>query len=415
MRDMFTVMKFTIKDMIRRKSFIVSTIILLVMIIVGFNVPNIIKMFDSNGNSSKIVISDPNNIYEGTLDKLFPKCEKNENCSSTYNVEITKDSIDTLKQKILDDEIGSAVLVESDGVTYNGIKFTYVVKNAMFASNVPEGLYNLLKQQYQAMEISKLNLSDEDLAKVNPNFQIEMKQAEEEAKGNVLAMMMLSIVLFYAVYFNAFQVSSAITTEKTSKIIETLVTSTSPKNIVIGKTLGIGVVGLLQLILLVVTAIFSAKVFMEPEMINQILDLSTITWSLGIIALLYFLLGYLVYAVLYALTGSTVSKPEDVQSANGPVSIIGVASFYLAYFTMMSPASELNAFAAMFPFSSPFCMPLRVMMGFASTTDLLISLGILLLTIIVIARVAIRIYSNAILNYGTKLSIKDIISMYKQK
>lgn len=413
MRDMFTVMKFTIKDMIRRKSFIVSTIILIFMIIVGFNVPNIIKMFD-DGKADKLVISDPNNYFDGQLSSMFPKCEHDENCKD-YNVSVTKDNLDELKKKIDSEDFESAILIESDGVTYNGLKFTYIVKNAMYVSSIPEDIYLKLTMAYKAMEISKLNLSDEDLAKINPNIQVEIKQTEEEAKGNVLAIMMLSIVLFYAVYFNAFQVSSAITTEKTSKIIETLVTSTSPKNIVIGKTLGIGIVGLLQLVLLVVTAVLSAKVFLDPEMISQIFDLSTITWSLGLITLVYFLLGYLVYAVLYALTGSTVSKPEDVQSANGPVSIIGVASFYLAYFTMMNPTSELNEFAAMFPFSSPFCMPLRVMMGFASVSNILISLGILALTIFVIARVAIKIYSNAILNYGTKLSIKDIISLYKQK
>lgn len=413
MRDMFTVMKFTIKDMLKRKSFIISTIVLLAMIVVGFNIPNIIKAFD-DGTPEKLVISDPNNIYGDELANMFNKCEPNQNCVD-YDVSITKDNIDELKKKIEDEEIESAILVENDGVTYNGLKFTYVVKNAMYVKSIPEDIYLRLTMTYRAMEISKLNLSDEDLAKINPNYQVEIKQTEEEAKGNILAIMMLSIVLFYAVYFNAFQVSSAITTEKTSKIIETLVTSTSPKNIVIGKTLGIGVVGLFQLILLVGTAIFSAKTFMDPELINSLLDLSTITWTLGLITFVYFILGYLAYAVLYALTGSTVSKPEDVQSANGPVSLIGVACFYLAYFTMMDPASELNAFAAMFPFSSPFCMPLRLMMGLASTTDVLISLGILAVTIFVVAKIAIRIYSNAILNYGTKLSIKDIISLYKQK
>ena len=413
MRDMFTVMKFTIKDMLKRKSFIISTIVLLAMIVVGFNIPNIIKAFD-DGTPEKLVISDPNNIYGDELASLFNKCEPNQNCVN-YDVSVTKDNIDELKKKIEDEEIESAILVENDGITYNGLKFTYVVKNAMYVQSIPEDVYLRLTMTYRAMEISKLNLSDEDLAKINPNYQVEIKQTEEEAKGNVLAIMMLSIVLFYAVYFNAFQVSSAITTEKTSKIIETLVTSTSPKNIVIGKTLGIGVVGLFQLLLLVGTAIFSARTFMDPELINQLLDLSTITWALGLITFVYFILGYLAYAVLYALTGSTVSKPEDVQSANGPVSLIGVACFYLAYFTMMDPASELNAFAAMFPFSSPFCMPLRLMMGLASTTDVLISLGILAVTIFVVAKIAIRIYSNAILNYGTKLSIKDIIALYKQK
>ncbi len=413
MRDMFTVMKFTIKDMLKRKSFIISTIVLLAMIVVGFNIPNIIKAFD-DGTPEKLVISDPNNIYGDELVNMFNKCEPNQNCVN-YDVSVTKDNIDELKKKIEDEEIESAILVENDGITYNGLKFTYIVKNAMYVQSIPEDIYLRLTMTYRAMEISKLNLSDEDLAKINPNYQVEIKQTEEEAKGNILAIMMLSIVLFYAVYFNAFQVSSAITTEKTSKIIETLVTSTSPKNIVIGKTLGIGVVGLFQLLLLVGTAIFSARAFMDPELINSLLDLSTITWTLGLITFVYFILGYLAYAVLYALTGSTVSKPEDVQSANGPVSLIGVACFYLAYFTMMDPASELNAFAAMFPFSSPFCMPLRLMMGLASTTDVLISLGILVVTIFVVAKIAIRIYSNAILNYGTKLSIKDIITLYKQK
>ena len=413
MRDMFTVMKFTIKDMLKRKSFIISTVVLLAMIVVGFNIPNIIKTFD-DGTPEKLVISDPNNIYGEELVNMFNKCEPNQNCVN-YDVSITKDNIDELKKKIEDEEIESAILVEKDGVTYNGLKFTYVVKNAMYVQSIPEDIYLRLTMTYRAMEISKLNLSDEDLAKINPNYQVEIKQTEEKAKGNILAIMMLSIVLFYAVYFNAFQVSSAITTEKTSKIIETLVTSTSPKNIVIGKTLGIGVVGLFQLILLVGTAIFSARTFMDPELINQLLDLSTITWTLGLRTFVYFILGYLAYAVLYALTGSTVSKPEDVQSANGPVSLIGVACFYLAYFTMMDPTSELNAFAAMFPFSSPFCMPLRLMMGLASSTDVLISLGILVVTIFIIAKVAIKIYSNAILNYGTKLSIKDIITLYKQK
>ena len=118
-------------------------------------------------------------------------------------------------------------------------------------------------------------------------------------------------------------------------------------------------------------------------------------------------------ALLYALTGSTVSKPEDIQSANGPVAILSVIGFYLSYFTMMNPASELNVFASMFPISSPFCMPFRIMMGLAKPTDVIISIVILLITGIIIAKIAIKIYSNAILNYGTKMSFNDIVKMYK--
>lgn len=283
-------------------------------------------------------------------------------------------------------------------------------------NEIPEGCINALTSIYSSLKISKLGLTEEQLQSITPNFEFDLKQTEEKsANGNVFAMMMMSIVLFYAIYFCAYQVSSSITTEKTSKIIETLVTSTSPKTIVLGKTIGIGTVGLAQMILIVAIALISAKTFLEPGLLDSILDMSNITPYLGIMTAIYFILGYLAYALLYALTGSTVSKPEDIQSANSPVAILAVIGFYLSYFTMMNPTSKLNVFASLFPISSPFCMPFRIMMGLANTTDVIMSIAILIATIIAIANIAIKIYSNAILNYGTKMGIKDIIKMYKDK
>ena len=95
--------------------------------------------------------------------------------------------------------------------------------------------------------------------------------------------------------------------------------------------------------------------------------------------------------------------------------MLAVIGFYLSYFTMMNPTSEMNIFASLFPISSPFCMPFRIMMGLAKPTDVLISIAILVVTILVIAKVTIKIYSNAILNYGTKMTLKDIIKVYKDK
>lgn len=169
------------------------------------------------------------------------------------------------------------------------------------------------------------------------------------------------------------------------------------------------------MIVIVATALISAKSFLDPELLNKALDMSNMTAYLGIITIIYFVLGYFTYALLYALTGSTVSKPEDIQSANGPVAILAVVGFYLSYFTMMNPTSGLNVFASLFPISSPFCMPFRIMMGLASTTDVIVSIAILLVTILVIAQIAIKIYSSAILNYGTKMSFKDMVNIYKEK
>ena len=412
MRDLKTVIAFTIKDMVKRKSFIVSTLIILVLIVIGFNIPNIMKAFTNGEETSvadNILVIDSANLFEGTLQSL-------NQMELGYNFEIANNdvSFEDIKSKIENKDIDEAIIIEKkeDG-TY---KLRYIVENMTQADSVPEDLITAISTVYTNLQISKLGLTQEQIASLSPNFEYSIEQTEEqEVSGNLFVIMLLSIVLFYAIYFCAYQVSSSITTEKTSKIMETLVTSTSPRIIVLGKTIGIGIVGLIQICVIVGVALICANAFLEPELLNAVLDMSMMTPYLAIMTIVYFILGYFAYALLYALTGSTVSKPEDIQSANTPVAILAVIGFYLSYFTMMNPTSELNQFAAIFPISSPFCMPFRIMMGIASTSEIVLSIVVLIITILIIAKVAIKIYSNAILNYGTKMTLKDIVNVYKDK
>ena len=406
MRDILIVMKFTIKDMVKRKSFLISTLIILLLIIIGFNIPNIIDSINGEDTADKILIVDNQNIFEGNLELL-------KQMNLNFDIEIKQERYDEIKQQIENDKIYGAIIIEKQE---ENVKIRYIVESMTMIQEVPEDLINTFNTLYTNMQINKLGLTEEEIQSITPNFEFSIEQTdEEEASGNIFAMMIMSLLLFYAIYFCAYQVSSSITTEKTSKIMETLVTSTSPRTIVLGKTIGIGIVGLLQMVLIVSTALISAKAFLKSELLESILDMSNITPYLGIITIIYFILGYFAYALLYALTGSTVSKPEDIQSANTPVALITVIGFYLAYFTMMNPTSELNVIASLLPISSPFCMPFRIMMGLADGTSVVISIAILIITILVISKIAIKIYSNAILNYGTKMSFKDIINTYKEK
>ncbi len=412
MRDLRTVIAFSIKDMVKRKSFIISTLIILVLIVIGFNIPNIMSMFTDETESSgetKLLIVDTTNLFEGTLPSL-------NYMELGYNVQVANNdvSFEDIKSRIENSDINEAMIIEQkeDG-TYT---LRYIVENMTQVASVPEDLINAMNTLYTNLQISKLGLTQEQIASLSPNFEFTIEQTEEqEVSGNIFVIMLLSIVLFYAIYFCAYQVSSSITTEKTSKIMETLVTSTSPRTIVLGKTIGIGIVGLIQICVIVAVALISANLFLEPELLNSVLDMSMMTPYLAIMTIVYFILGYFAYALLYALTGSTVSKPEDIQSANTPVAILAVVGFYLSYFTMMNPTSELNQFAAIFPISSPFCMPFRIMMGIASTSEIILSIVVLVITILIIAQVAIKIYSNAILNYGTRMTFKDIVKVYRDK
>lgn len=410
MKSLFTVASFTFKDMLQRKSFIISNIIIFIIIIIGFNIPNLIKMItdDSEFFESKLLVVDSSNVFEGSLTQL----SELENVTYEFIYDNTA-TYEQIKGKIDAGEIEAALLITPEN---DSIHINYIVENMSMMYGVPEECISAVSTIYTNLQISKLNLSEEQLASLAPNFEFELSQtSDKEVLGNVYAIMLLSLVLFYSIYFCAYQVSTSITTEKTSKIMETLVTSTTPKTIVLGKTVGVGLVGLIQIIAIVTVSLICANLCLDPEILNSIVDLSSFTPFLAVITLVYFILGYSLYSLCYALTGSTVSKPEDVQSANGPVAILAVIGFYLAYFTMMNPTSDLNVFASIFPLSAPFCMPFRVMMGVASSTEIISSILIMVVTIIIVAKISIKIYSQAILNYGSKLNLKDLITMYKEK
>lgn len=193
MKDILTVMKFTINDMIKRKSFIISTIIILVLIVLGFNVPNIIKSFKGEDTTQdKILIVDNQNIFEGNLSAL-------QEADLGYDIEIGQASFEEIKTKIENKEIDSSIVIEKQD---NNIKIRYIVESATMMEGVPETIVNTINNLYSNMQISKLGLTGEQLASITPNFEFVLEQTEEEkANGNIFAMMLMSIVLFYAIYF----------------------------------------------------------------------------------------------------------------------------------------------------------------------------------------------------------------------
>lgn len=409
MKELFTVAKFTIKEMVKRKAFLISNIIILLIIVIGFNIPNIMNTLkkEDTQSTNTVWVIDENNVYEGTLQSLNQM-----ELGTKFEIKDQPTTIEEIGQKIEEGEIKEAIIIKKE---QEKVKIEYVVDSIGMGKN--EEMYTqLFSNLYKNVKMSKSGLTVTQITEINEPISLEITQTKENSSGAMLFIsMMLCILLFYAIYFCAYQVSSSITTEKTSKIMETLVTSTKPRTIVVGKTLGIGLVGLCQVFAIVAVALLSYKIFLPAGMLDGIFDMSKITPQFIIITLIYFLLGYTLYAFIYALTGSTVSKPEDVQSANSPVAFLAIIGFYLAYFSMMNPASEINTIASMLPISSPFSMPFRIIGNSVGIGEIFLSLAILVISIGIVANIAIKIYSSAILHYGTKLSIKDLLKMYKEK
>ena len=409
MKEMLIVSKFTIKDMIKRKSFIVSNIIFLLIILVGTNIPRILEAFNSDDENSRLLIVDNDNLLGESLSALSD--------NKDLGYEISFSSGEFLKsdaQEALDnDEYDEIISFKLDG---NKIMFEDYQTDMNLSSTNTEVVVNQITSIYYNKKLVDLGLTSKQLEDLDVGFELNNNYLSNSDSGNsTFAMMMFSKVLFYAVFFCASQVSSSVTTEKTSKIIESLTTSTSPKNIVLGKTLGVGVTGLIQLVVLLGFGIICAKMFLPSEILSGVINLSSINFAVWVIIILYFVLGYALFALIFALTGSLVQKPEDIQSANSPVSMLSVFAFYLAYFSMMNPKSSVSVFASFFPFSSPFSMPSRYMLGIANVWDVVISIGLLIVMCVIIGFVSVKVYSNAILNYGSKFSLKDIGKYLKQR
>lgn len=414
MRNLLTIIKYTIKEAVTKKTFIIVNIIMFLIIIGLANVPNIINAFSSeDSNSDSVVyVLDSNKIL--VSESTTVKDEQNH-----FSLEFLTDySMDDINEKIKNDEITSAInLKQENGV----ISFEYIVKeDSMYDDNtsIADNLAVMLKNVEINNQLKSINAPQEVIANVNTPISYEIVALEKDEGNNNFGIAMISaFILFFAVYFYGYSVSTSISSEKTSRVMETLITSTTPTKIVIGKTIAMGIVGLSQLVAMLLVAFASYKAFVPDnfDVLNSLIANLNITPVAIIICLVYFVLGYTVYAFLSAVTGATVSKAEDVQSASTPISLISLISFYLAYFTATVPNSSASKFASIFPFSAAFSMPGRILAGGVSGGEIAISIVILALTATLLAFISIRVYSIAVLHYGNRLKLSNLFKMYKDK
>jgi len=219
-------------------------------------------------------------------------------------------------------------------------------------------------------------------------------------------------VLYMAIVLYAANVLRSVVQEKTNRVVEIMVAAAKPRALMLGKILGVGGVGLLQL------AIWAGMAVVTVTYRGAILGVFGVEaggWSVPpltavdvVVVLAYFLLGYFFYAAIYAAIGAMVSSEQEAQQAQTPVImllIIPVASVQLVANDPRGPAAEV---LTQIPFSAPVLMPMRWLLGGATPAHLLISLAILALSTWVVARLAARIYRTGILMYGKRPSLREL-------
>ena len=415
MKDMLTVLKYTIKESITKKAFIITTAILMVMIVLICNIPNIISIFEDEEavmENSKFVVVDSENLVGTELNSLTEMGK-----AMYMDIEIQENISDEITQRIKDNELDGMIEIIKNEET-GMLKLKYTSKGSMFIDNytIANQFATMIKSLLVNKELINANVSTDTINLINSEIEFETKYLDDENDNYGIAMT-ASFILFFAVYFYGNSVAVSVSSEKTSRVMETLVTSTTPKNIIIGKTIAMGIVGLGQMLLLGLTVFTSYKLFIPADMdfVSSMIANVNINLTSIAICVMYFLLGYTVYAFLNAVTGATVSKVEDLNSAQTPIALVSLFSFYLAYFTATVPDSSASKFASIFPFSSAFSMPGRILAGGATAGEIGISITLLIATAILLAYISIKVYSGAVLHYGKRLNIRDLLKLSKEK
>lgn len=421
MRQVFTVFAYTFKEGIRKKAFWVSTGIIMALIVLLCFAPRIITAFEAQESAKKnqaageiqkeagkegiCYFIDETGVFEKNLaafqavypDLLFQVADVSE--------------LETLKEDVAENEKHSIFYVEDQ----EGIPFFHVINTNFMKGINTELMVETGTAVWQSAFLIGQGLSKETIAA----SQTPLGYAEEAAgtmslTGYVLGLVM-TFVMFFAVYYYGYGVAMSVASEKTSRVMETLIISAKPSRILIGKCLAMGAVGLLQLVGLLGFGLGCYSILMPDGFrIHGIeISLSGFGAETILVLVLYFILGYALYAVLNSVCGAAVSKVEDLNSAMMPVSIIVVIGFYLGYFTSVAGggSNALSKLALYLPISSPFAVPFKILTGDIATQELLISMGILAAAIVVVAALSARIYSASVMHYGNPLKWKDLRKM----
>lgn len=200
-------------------------------------------------------------------------------------------------------------------------------------------------------------------------------------------------------------VAAGVIEEKSNRIVEILLATVRPWQLMMGKIVGIGLVALVQVVLVAVVAVVLASA-------TKLVSIPTLSVDVIVSGVVWFVLGYLIYALLFASAGSMVSRQEDVGSVSMPVILVLVAAWIIALSVAApDPGGTATTVFSFIPFFAPVIMPVRIAAGVAPFWQVAISVAIVLATIYVLAAVAGRIYRNSVLHIGGRVKFREALGL----
>lgn len=393
----------------KTKSFIITTAVMIAAIFLMANLSTIIDTFKKVGGDSEdvLVVVDQSEVLYEALEEQFAQN------NADVKLELSTKEEAALIEEVRNDEVGSLLVL--DMTADKTITSTYYSMSSM-EFTIPMMIEDGLQSIQTTMKADELSLTGEQVATLFTPVQFDMQslspssKSEDElnqARGLVYVLMFL---IYFAVILYSSMVATEVAGEKSSRVMEILISSVSPVKHLFAKILGIGMLGLLQMALLGISAFIAIKTT-SGEAVDGALSLfgfsnmSAVTISYAIV---FFVLGYFLYATLAALLGSLVSRVEDVNQVIMPMTFLIIIAFLLAMTGLGNPELGYLKYTSYIPFFAPLVMFLRVGMLDLPMWEPLLAIAIMLATIFVLGWFGARVYKGGVLMYGPSRSLKDI-------
>lgn len=237
---------------------------------------------------------------------------------------------------------------------------------------------------------------------------------ESGATSFIIAYLM-GFVLYLALVLYGNQVMTSVVDEKSNRIAEVLVSSLSPFQLMLGKVIGVGSVGLAQLGIWGVTATLVttyraplAKLFGLSANAAAAIKMPEFRPDVLVVFLVFFVLGFLLYAAAYAAIAALCNSPQEAQQANSPITMMLVAGFISMFSLLGDPSGSMARILSFVPMFSPLIVPVRYSLAPLSLAELLLSAGILLGTMLLVVWIAGKIYRVGVLMYGKRPRLREV-------
>jgi ABC-2 type transport system permease protein len=394
----------TYKTKLKTKSFIFTTIIS-ALFFVGFaNFQSIIDFFNKDDEKKTIAVIDET----GTIYDLYAKYVT----SDQIILKLFNGTEEEAKEKTTSGKFTGYIMISLDEQ-----RLPKAVYKAMSItdSEINDALEHALQQVKTEMATAKIGLTQEQVQQLYEPVSFEKMALEKDAKSEEELnqarglVYVLLFVIYFAVIMYANMIAMEVATEKSSRVMEILISSVSPIQQMFAKIIGVALLSLTQVGVILTIGYTSIKSMTDQkEGFYQFFGFSEVPFSTFVYAVIFFLLGYFLFATLAAFLGSLVSRIEDVQQMIVPMTLLVVAAFMIAMFGLGKPEAPFITVMSFIPFFAPMIMFLRVGMLNVPFWEIALSIALLLLTIFVLAIFGAKVYRGGVLLYGKSSSFKDI-------